>query len=110
MGGASKTSTGFTFYFIQQQVESIVEDLVNGKKLPDTHRRKKRFLMYDRILLQVIANKQLSAAQVFSLLFQHNNFPSILEFLNENSKFKDELKLFWTLPSLPFIKAALQKL
>jgi lycopene beta-cyclase len=109
-GGASKTSTGFTFYFIQQQVESLVADLVKGTALPDSFRRNKRFLFYDRVLLQVMANKKLSAAEVFSRLFAQNKIPAILEFLNEDSSLKNEIKLFWSLPSLSFLRAAFQKI
>ena len=109
-GGASKASTGYTFYFIQKHVKELVSLLEQGKQLPPVYRRNKRFLYYDRILLYLLHSGTLSGQKIFSTMFNRNSRITILEFLNEESTLLAELRMFTTLPVLPFAKAAIKKL
>lgn len=109
-GGASKASTGFTFYFIQKQVEAITKKIESAADFGADWARPSRFLFYDRVLLKVMQANYLPVSKIFGLLFKKNKVQNILAFLNEQSTLKQELKLLSSLPPLPFIKAALQKL
>jgi len=107
-GGASKASTGFTFYFIQQQVRLLITQLKNGQR-PDAGKVKKgRFHWYDRVLLKVLQSGELSGAEIFSHLFKKNKASEILDFLNEKTCLVSEIRLMSTLPVKTFMKAALR--
>ncbi len=105
-GEASKASTGFTFYFIQLQVRSIVHLLQQGKWPKSDALRKRRFHLYDRILLKVLNARETSGDIVFSQLFMRNSASEILDFLNEKTSLVRELRIISTVPVLPFLKAA----
>lgn len=109
-GGSSKPSTGYTFYFIQKNTQEIISQLEKGVTTIASPKRKARFLLYDKILLDVIHRKELSASNVFEDLFRKNKVQSLLSFLNERSSFKEELFIFNTVNKPQFIKSALNKI
>lgn len=109
-GGGSKASTGFTFYYIQQQVRNIVHDLKNKKQPGPLFRRKSKFLWYDRTLLQVMKDGKPGAAEIFSLLFRRSRTADLLAFLNEESDLAQDLRVMAVVPWSVFIPAALKKL
>jgi lycopene beta-cyclase len=109
-GGSSKPSTGYTFYFIQKNTKQIVRWLENGSKDALDLKQKKRFSLYDKILLDVLNKKEIPAQEVFSILFQKNNISSLLSFLNEESSFAEDLAIINSVPKKPFIRSALRKL
>ena len=106
--GASKTSTGFTFYFIQRFTDKLVSSLKSSG--PHLFTRPKKYLYYDRILLDVMDRKQLPAAEIFETLFRKNSVQSILAFLNEESTFSQELRIMNSVPKLRFVPAAIRQL
>jgi lycopene beta-cyclase len=105
--GASKTSTGFTFYFIQRFTDKLLRSLQTGR--PHVFTRPKKYLYYDRILLDVMDRKQLPAAEIFETLFRKNKVQHILAFLNEESTFPQELGIMNSVPKLKFIPAAIRQ-
>lgn len=108
-GGASKSSTGYTFYFIQKHVQQLVRLLEAGKTLPPVYQRKKRFLLYDRVLLYLLHTGKLSGQKIFSTMFKRNSAETILDFLNEESSVYSEWRMFSTLQLLPFAKTTFKK-
>lgn len=109
-GGSSKPSTGYTFYFIQKHIKQLVNNLEKGLYSQLNLKRKKRFMLYDKILLEVLNTKETSASEVFRILFQKNNIHSLLSFLNEESSGSEDLAIINSVPKRTFIKAALRKL
>lgn len=109
-GGSSKPSTGYTFYFIQKNTENIISQLVNGVALINAPERKKRFLLYDKILLDVLHNKEVPASKVFSTLFKKNKIQDLLAFLNEESTLKQEIKIMNSVQKGLFVRSAIRKL
>lgn len=108
-GGQTKGSSGYTFYFIQQHSKAIVQSLIATGK-PFVHKPSPRFRFYDSVLLHILRHNVLPGKEIFSRLFQKNKPADVLTFLNNESSLKQELKIISSLPTLPFLKAALKQL
>lgn len=109
-GGQTKASSGYTFQFIQKQSDAILRCLMEGKDLHKTIASSSRFRFYDRVLLDVLDKNRLSGKEVFSTLFKKNTPQKVLKFLDNESTLTEELKIISTLPTIPFLKAAISQL
>lgn len=109
-GGQTKASSGFTFQFIQKQSQQIVELLIAGKSLKDLPQTPARFRFYDNTLLHILYYDQFPGKKIFTILFQKNKPQQVLRFLDNESSLGDELKIISSLPTWPFLKAALKQL
>lgn len=108
-GGQTKASSGYTFRFIQKHSAAIVENLENGKH-PAVKSGAGRFHFYDSILLRILKERKLPGKNIFTDLFQKNKPQRLLRFLDNESSLGEELKIISSLPTLPFLKAALKQL
>ena len=110
-GGDTKSSTGYTFHFIQKSARIIVDQLISGKSpLIKKTMRSRMFEWYDRTLLDVLLNNKLEGKAVFTAMFQKIPPNKILEFLNNESRFIDELKIMNSLPIIKFGTSGLKQL
>jgi len=108
-GGQTKASSGFTFRFIQKHSAAIVEQLVNGNS-PAVKSAKSRFHFYDSVLLNILHHRTLPGSRIFTTLFLKNKPQQVLKFLDNESSLTEELKIIASLPTLPFLKAAIKQL
>lgn len=109
-GGQTKASSGYTFRFIQKHAASIVESLVaTGKPhaVKKNHSRKYRF--FDSVLLHILTHKTLAGDKIFTRLFQKNEPQRVLGFLDNETSLRKEISIISTLPTWPFLKAALRQ-
>lgn len=109
-GGQTKASSGYTFQFIQKQSNQITDYLIKGKSLDSLPATAKRFRFYDNTLLHILYHEKLPGEEIFTKLFKKNKPQQVLRFLDNESSFKDELKIISTLPAWPFLKAAIKQL
>lgn len=109
-GGQTKASSGYTFQFIQKQSQQIVDCLIAGKPLNDIPGTAKRFRFYDNTFLHILYHNKLPGEKVFSRLFKKNKPQQVLRFLDNESSLSEELKIISSLPTGPFLKAALKQL
>jgi lycopene beta-cyclase len=107
-GGQTKPSTGYTFQFIQKQSALLVDCLLNNKPLSDAHVLSQRFRFYDQTFLRLLYYGMLPGRKVFSDLFRKNDPNRVLRFLDNESSFADDLKIIFSLPPWPFLKAAMR--
>lgn len=106
VGGATKASTGFTFHTIQKQTQRIIDNLIKTSiPFDNTNFLKKRFNLYDSMLLEVIESEQLKGADIFKMMFEKHKVEKILRFLDDESNFLEELQIMYSVPSPPFIAA-----
>ena len=84
--------------------------LINNKPLSNIPSSTKRFIFYDKILLDVLANHRVSGKQIFTTMFKKNKPQQVLKFLDNESSLAEELKIISTLPTLPFLEAAFNQL
>jgi len=109
-GGQTKASSGYTFQFIQKQSKQIVDHLLAGKLVNDVQGTAKRFRFYDNTFLHILYHNKLPGEKVFTQLFQKNKPQQVLRFLDNESSLSEELKIISSLPTWPFLKAALRQL
>lgn len=109
-GGQTKASSGYTFQFIQKQSGQIVDYLIKDKPLAALSSAAKRFRFYDNTLLHILYYEKLPGQEVFTQLFKKNKPQLVLKFLDNESSLKEELKIISTLPTWPFLKAAIKQL
>ncbi|MFM7671699.1 MAG: lycopene cyclase family protein [Bacteroidota bacterium] len=106
-GGQTKASSGYTFQFIQKRSDQIAEALVNRRSLQSLTQAAARFMFYDRVLLDVLAKGFWPGDRVFSRLFKKNPGQRVFSFLDNESTVADELRLISSLPTWPFMRAAM---
>lgn len=109
-GGQTKASSGYTFQFIQKQSQQIVNCLTKGDSLFTILDEPKRFRFYDNTLLHILYKNKVQGKKIFTSLFQKNKPQTVLRFLDNETSLKDELKIISSLPTWPFLKAALKQL
>ncbi len=109
-GGMTKSSSGYTFQFIQKQADQIIDHLSKDKPLGEISPTSHRFIFYDKVLLDVLYNKRASGKEIFTTLFRKNKPQQVLKFLDNESSIAEEIKIISTLPTFPFLKAAINQL
>ncbi len=109
-GGQTKASSGYTFQFIQKQSQQIVDYLAANKSLNNLPETPGRFRFYDNTLLHILFYNKLPGDQIFSQLFKKNKPRQVLRFLDNESSLLEELKIISSLPTWPFLKAAINQL
>jgi len=107
-GGQTKASTGYTFKFIQKNSAEIVSQLVKTGK-PFLDKNNNRFHFYDSILLNILYHKKLSGPEIFTPIIKKNKLQHVLRFLDNESSFTEDLKIISSLPTFPFLKAAIRQ-
>jgi lycopene beta-cyclase len=108
-GGQTKASSGYTFRFIQKQAASITASLVQKGHPFDMQRHSRRFHFYDSILLHILQHNMLGGDAIFADLFEKNKPQQVLKFLDNETSLAEELGIISTLPTLPFLKAAIKQ-
>ena len=109
-GGQTKASSGYTFQFIQKKSQQIADCLIAGKSLKQIPQSPRRFNFYDNTLLEILYHNKLPGKQIFTTMFKKNKPQQVLRFLDNESSVKDELKIISSLPTWPFLKAAIKQL
>jgi len=108
-GGHTKASSGYTFTFIQKSSAAIVESLLRNSLTFSKPHGSKRFHFYDSVLLYILHNNTLRGADIFTDFFKHNKPQQVLKFLDNETSVPEEVQLISSLPTMPFLKAALKQ-
>ncbi len=108
-GGWTKASTGFTFKHTLKKTAQLVDFLKTGKDLRAFSKRT-RFWWYDLLLVDVLYRKNHLGAPIFGAMFKNNPTDRIFRFLDDETTFKEELQIIWSLPKKEFIKAVFSRL
>lgn len=105
-GGYIKSSSGYSFQRSQLFLQKLVKAMEAKQALPSQINNSwKAFL--DAVLLNVMAKKRTSQAEIFTLLFKKNGAERVMQFLSEETNLIQDIKLMNTVPKMPFIKAAM---
>lgn len=110
-GGQTKSSSGYTFQFIQKQANQLVQALLQQQ--PPFIRQSfihQRFQWYDATLLNILSHNALPGDVIFKDLFRNNKITDILQFLDNETTLLQEMKIVWGLPKKVFLRAAWQQL
>ena len=110
-GGYTKASSGYTFQFIQKNIQSLIKGLKNNDPIHHSSTvRGKIFNWYDRTLLEVIMSGKISGKDIFSMMFKKLDGDLILRFLGNETTIWQDIKIMTTLPILTFLKAGIRQL
>ena len=103
-GGWIRPSTGYHFKNAEKYSLKIVENLKN-KKHPATGVANNKFRNYDKLFLDILNSNNEMGEELFSSMFEKNPTTKVFKFLDEETSFLQDLKIFSTFRSLPFLKA-----
>ncbi|WP_153796158.1 lycopene cyclase family protein [Foetidibacter luteolus] len=110
-GGQTKSSSGYTFRFIQKHSAAIVAALLKNE---DPHISKslsqKRFDLYDSTLLQILTQKKMTGDRIFADMFKSNHPQLVLKFLDNETSITEEIKLMSSVSSAVFLPAAFKEM
>lgn len=106
-GGWTKASTGYTFKHTLKKSQRLIAFLKSGRSFKQ-YKLKNRWTFYDAVLLEVLASRNEKGAEIFTKMFKKGEAAHIFRFLDEESSIWDELKVIWSAPKIPFIKAAIK--
>lgn len=110
-GGQTKASSGYTFQFIQKQSDRILNALIDtGKPFYAEPVSDKRFELYDATLLNILYNRKITGASIFTDLFRKNDMRTVLKFLDNETSLMEEMGLVSVLPKKHFFVAAIEEL
>jgi len=104
-GGLVKPSTGYTFARIQRDSDQILKTLEDPSVRLHRVKTPFRFRFYDLLFLNILTHTPEVMASILSQLFRQNSLPRILRFLDEHSHFREDLRIFLSLPWHPFLCA-----
>jgi lycopene beta-cyclase len=107
--GATKPSTGYTFSFVQKQVQQIIEQITTNA-IVNTKVQSNKYTFYDSILLQVLKSNPNYGAKMFTDFFKKNKFSTIFKFLDNETSFLQEINLMRKMNIPIFFKAMLNRL
>lgn len=107
-GGQTKASTGYTFQFIQKQSAAIVASLI-ATGTPIIAQPPKRFMYYDSVLLRVLHERKLSGADLFYQMFLKNKASKVLQFLDNETNFWQELQIMNNTKKSVFMPAGMKE-
>jgi len=108
-GGWAKPSTGYTFYNSYKKSKQLVQFIKEGKSL-SKFQKKNRFWFYDLLLLDVLSYNNAKGSKIFEALFKKHSPQLILKFLDEETTLLEELKVIFSCPKKPFLKALFKRL
>ena len=111
--GHIKPSTGYAFKSMSLDASNIADQIASENhiiKCSEVQLRNNRFAFYDSLLLRILTQEPKLGKPIFKRLFDKIKATNILYFLDEKSKLKEELKIFYSLQWLPFIRAAIKQI
>lgn len=106
-GGQTKSSSGYTFNFIQKHSKAIVDSLLATGK-PFLPLADKRFNFYDSVLLRVLSDGNIPGRKIFTGLFKKNPVGKVFKFLDNETSVAEEIQIISSLPTIPFLKAGMK--
>lgn len=103
-GGWVKGSTGYSFKHTEKNVRKMVDNLKAGKS-PEMGLNNRKFKFYDKIFLKVLHDENQMGVWIFERFYLKNSVQTMFRFLDEESKFPEDLRIMKSLFSFAFIKA-----
>jgi len=104
-GGLTKPTTGYTVARCVRDAEHMMASYKRTGLFSLPPAPHGRFRWYDRLLLRIIRDEPHQIPTILWTLFSRNPIERILSFLDEGTSIVDEVKIFWSLPWRPFLRA-----
>lgn len=109
--GASwvKGSTGYSFKHTEKKVNKIIENMKEGRD-PSEGLLNKKARFYDSIFLDVLYRNNELGERIFSKLYRKNSPQEIFKYLDEETTFKEDIKIMFSLFHPQFIFSFFRKM
>ena len=107
-GGWVKPSTGYSFKNCEKYSLKILKNIKEGKKvriIPDG-----KYYFLDKILLGVLSKFNHRGETIFYKMIKRNPTKRLLEFLNEESRFSEIVKIIVSMRSVYFVRVFIKSL
>lgn len=108
-GGWVKPSTGYSFKSSEKKAALLVDNYMAGRAL-DCGLFSKKFMFYDAIMLEVLAEDNSRGPVVFRKLYTKQPIARIFAFLDEETTITTEVRIMLPLTSFAFIKYFFKRL
>ncbi|MEL6390081.1 MAG: lycopene cyclase family protein, partial [Bacteroidota bacterium] len=102
-----KPSSGYAFVRIQNEVDEMAKLILEERPRAIGHRKK--YIGYDKTLLNVLVTNKEEGKKIFSTMFRDNDPARVLKFLNEETSLIEEFSFFNSLPRWSFTKAWIEE-
>lgn len=107
--GLTKATTGYTVARCIRDAKNLFDTQQRTGVWSIPQRPSRRFDWYDRLLLRIIRDEPEHVPGIFWALFNRNPIEVILRFLDEETSVSDEIRVFWSLPWSPFLRAIFRR-
>lgn len=108
-GGLTKPTTGYTVARCVRDAEHMMREYQRTGMFTVPASPPGRFRWYDQLLLRIIRDEPHEVPRILWTLFSRNPIEQILRFLDEGTSLADEVKIFWSLPWRPFLRAIIRR-
>ena len=108
-GGLTKPTTGYTVARCVRDAEHMMMSYKRTGVFSVPPLPPGRFRWYDQLLLRIIRDEPHEVPRILWTLFSRNPVEKILRFLDEGTSLTDEVKIFWSLPWRPFLRAIIRR-
>lgn len=108
-GGLTKPTTGYTVSRCVRDATTMIKSYQSTGSFSIPAASHSRFRWYDQLLLRIIRDEPHQVPRILCTLFQRNPIERILRFLDEGTRLQDEIKIFWSLPWRPFLRAIFRR-
>ncbi len=106
-GGWSKPSTGYTFRNTAIKSEALIKHLKEKRPLASFQKRN-RFWMYDVLLLNILYRNNALGRSIFESLFTKRKPQLIFKFLDEETRWYEDVYIMMALNPIPFVKSLIR--
>ena len=103
-GAWVRPSSGYHFKNAEKYSQMIVDNL-KSHRLPSKGVAQNRFRKYDTLLLDILNKNNELGEELFSSMIKNNHATKVFKFLDEETSIFEEMKIFSTFRSAPFLKA-----
>ncbi|MCP9201201.1 lycopene cyclase family protein [Gramella sp. GC03-9] len=108
-GGWVKASSGYSFKNSEKKIDQLIENIKSGHK-PSYRLLNKRFRKYDAIFLHVLLKRNDLGEDLFMKLYTRNSIQDIFRFLDEETRFSEDIKIMKSLFHPQFMKSFFKKI
>lgn len=108
-GGWVRPSSGYSFKNCEKYARKIIRNIKKGDR-PEAGVARNRFRMYDRLLLDILNERNELGKELFGSMFGGNPAHRIFKFLDEESSLVEDIKIISGFRSRPFLRALINQL
>ncbi len=106
-GGWVRPSSGYSFKNADRYSTRMIENIKKGDR-PEKGIATSRFRTYDSIFLNVLASRNDLGEEIFTRLYTKPKIQSVFRFLDEESPFREDIRVMFSLNRPQFWKAFLK--